>query len=173
MISSPSTFRSTKRQAPCKGITLVQHNSMGSWDVFLSLFNSFVGLPSVEVVLLQDPPSRKGFLPSFTGFKSFCPPNPKPAVAFYVSLRFLFFHAVLPVNSPSLTEVFHLHIYTPMICGKAYMAMKGVKGHVRKEIECYEGMEMVVKEYHCGTKENLFILIVCIWAICFVLFCFV
>ena len=104
------------RQAPCQGITLVQHNSLGSWDVFLSLFNSFVGLPPVDVVLLQDPPSRKGFLPSFTGFKSFCPPTPKPAVAFYVSLSFLSFYTVLPVSSPSSTEVFHLDIYTPTGC---------------------------------------------------------
>ena len=82
MNNPPPTFRRTKRQALCQGITLVQHNSLGSWDVFLSLFNSFVGLPPVDIVLLQDPPSRKGFLPSFTGFKSFCSPTPRPAVAF-------------------------------------------------------------------------------------------
>ena len=116
MISSPPTFRRTKRQAPCQNITLVQHNSLGSWDVFLSLFNSFVGLPPVDVIFLQDPPSRKGFLPSFAGFKSFCPPSPKPAVAFYVSLSFLSFYTVLPVNSPSSAEVFHLDIYTPTGC---------------------------------------------------------
>ena len=84
--------------------------------MFLSLFNSFVGLPPVDVVLLQDPPSRKGFLPSFTGFKSFCPSTPRPVVAFYVSLSFLSFYTVLPVNSPSSTEVFHLDIYTPTGC---------------------------------------------------------
>ena len=116
MINPPLTFRRTQRQAPCQGITLVQHNSLGSWDVFLSLFNSFVGLPPVDVVLLQDPPSRKGFLPSFTGFKSFCPPTPEPAVAFYVSLSFLSFYTVLPVNSPSSAEVFHLDVYTPTGC---------------------------------------------------------
>ena len=96
MNKSPPTIRRTKRQAPCQSITLVQHNSLGSWDVFLSLFNSFVGLPPVDVVLLEDPTSRKGFLPSFAGFKSFCPPTPRPAVAFYVSLSFLSFYAVLP-----------------------------------------------------------------------------
>ena len=116
MNESPPTFRRTKRQAPCQDITLVLHNSLGSWDVFLSLFNSFVGLPPVDVVLLQDPPSRKGFLPSFTGFKSFCPPTPKPAVAFYVSLSFLSFYSVLPVAWPSSAEVFHLDVYTPTGC---------------------------------------------------------
>ena len=116
MNKPPPTFRRTKRQAPCQGITLVQHNSLGSWDVFLSLFNSFVGLPPVDIVLLQDPPSRKGFLPSFAGFKSFCPPVPKPGVAFYVSLSFLSFYTVLPTSSSSSTEVFHLDIYTPTGC---------------------------------------------------------
>ena len=116
MNNSPPTFRHTKRQAPCQGITLVQHNSLGSWDVFHSLFNSFVGLPHVDVVLLQDPPSRKGLLPSFAGFKSFYPPTPKPAVAFNVSLSFLFLYTLLSVASPSSTEVLHLDIYTPKGC---------------------------------------------------------
>ena len=116
MIKSPPTFRRTKRLAPCQGITLIQHNSLGSWDVFLSLLNSFVGLPPVDIVMLQDPPSRKGFLPSFAGFKSFCPPSPKPMVAFYVSLSFLSFYTVLPVASPSSTKVFHLDVYTPSWC---------------------------------------------------------
>ena len=113
MNNSPPTFRSTTRLAPCQGITLVQPNSLGSWDVFLSLFSSFVGLPPIDVVLLQDPLSRKGFLPSFAGFKSFYPPTPRPGVAFYVSLSFLSFYTVLLVASPSSTELLHLDIYTP------------------------------------------------------------
>ena len=116
MSNPPPTFRRTKRQAPCQKITLVKHNSLGSWDVFLSLFNSFVGLPPVDIVLLQDPPSRKGFLPSFTGYKSFCSPTPRPALAFYVSFSFLSFYAVLPAHSPSSSEVFHLDVYTPAGC---------------------------------------------------------
>ena len=84
--------------------------------MFLSLFSFFVGLPPVDVVMLQDPPSRKGFLPIFTGFKSFCPPTPKPAVAFYVSLSFLSFYTVLLVGSSSSTDVFHLDVYTPTGC---------------------------------------------------------
>ena len=116
MNNAPPTFRRTKRQAPCQDITLVRHNSLGSCDVFHSLFNSFVGLPPLDVVILQDPPSRKGFLPSFAGFKAFCPPTPRPAGAFYVSLSFLSFYTVLLVGSPSWAAVFHLDVYTPTGC---------------------------------------------------------
>ena len=37
-----------------------------------------------------------------------------------------------------------------MICGKKYVGAKGVKQHIRKEIECMEGLEKVVKEFPCG-----------------------
>ena len=84
--------------------------------MFLSLFNSFVGLLPVDIVMLQDPPSRKGFLPSFMGFKSFCPPSPRPAVAFYVSWNFLSFYTVLLVGSSSSADVFHLDVYTSTGC---------------------------------------------------------
>jgi len=90
MIKNP---RSTSRHglAPATKLTLVQHNSLGSWDVFLSLFSSLIEGPShADIVLLQDPPpSSKGFLPSFQGFKSFAPPIARPRVACYVSLNFL------------------------------------------------------------------------------------
>ena len=66
--------------------------------------------------MLQDPPSRKGFLPSFAGFKSFCPPTTKPAVAFYVFLSFLSFYTVLLMASSSSMEVLQLDIYTPTGC---------------------------------------------------------
>ena len=66
--------------------------------------------------MLQDPPSRKGFLPSFAGFKSFCPPTPRPSVAFYVSLSFLSLYTVLPVGSSSSADLFHLDVYTPTGC---------------------------------------------------------
>ena len=66
--------------------------------------------------MLQDAPSRKGFLSSFAGFKSFCPPSSKPAVAFYVSLSFLSFYTVLPVAAAHSEEVLHLDIYTPKGC---------------------------------------------------------
>ena len=116
MNNAPPTFRRKKRLAPCQDMTLVQHNSLGSWDVFLSLFSSIIGLPPVDVVMLQDPPSWNGTLPSLAGFKSFCPPTPRPAVAFYVSSSFLSFYTVLPVGLSSSEDVFHLDVYTPTGC---------------------------------------------------------
>ena len=59
---------------------------------------------------------RSWHLPCFTGFKSFCPPTTKPAVAFYVSLSFLSFYTMLPVGSSCSADVFHLHIHTPTGC---------------------------------------------------------
>jgi len=47
--------------APANNLTLVQHNSLGSWDVFLSLFSSLTEGPPVDFVLLQDPPPTKAF----------------------------------------------------------------------------------------------------------------
>jgi len=71
--------------APADNLTLIQHNTLGSWDVFLSLFSSLTEGPSPDMVLLQDPPSSKGFLPSFSGFKSFAPPVGRPKVACYIN----------------------------------------------------------------------------------------
>src|SRR5207302_9052825 len=84
-----------------KQLSIVQHNSLGSWDVFLSLFNSFKGLPqSPQLVFLQDPPFYRNRLPVFSGFKAFAPPPPQGKavkVAAYISLDFLNSYSVLPV----------------------------------------------------------------------------
>ena len=68
--------------------------------MFLSLFNSFASaLHPPDVVCLPDPPFWRSRLPSFGGFKSFCPPHSpgsKPMVAFYVSSSFLSYATVLP-----------------------------------------------------------------------------
>jgi len=111
--------RSTSRQglAPATNLTLVQHNSLGSWDVFLSLLSSLTEGPSyVDFVLLQDPASSKGFLPSFQGFKSFAPPVARPRVACYVFLNFLQQFAVLPFFPPESDDFMALDIYTPKGC---------------------------------------------------------
>jgi len=51
-------------------LSIIQHNCLGSWDVFLSLFESFRGATTYpSIVLLQDPPVNKAHLPSFGGFK--------------------------------------------------------------------------------------------------------
>ena len=61
---------------PPKPFTLVQHNCLGSRDVFLSLFGSFTQLPQpASIVALQDPPVYRGKLPSFRLFSSFSPPT--------------------------------------------------------------------------------------------------
>jgi len=83
--------------APQPPLSIVQHNCLGSWNVFLSLFESFkepTTYPSI--VLLQDPPVNKAHLPSFNGFQSFFPPVRKPQVAAYIHMSFLSNYTVLP-----------------------------------------------------------------------------
>jgi len=78
-------------------LSIVQHNCLGSWKVFLSLFESFKEATTYpSLVLLQDPPVNKARLPSFNGFKSFFPPGRKPQVAAYVHMSFLSNYTVLP-----------------------------------------------------------------------------
>jgi len=116
MINDP---RLTSRQGlvPATNLTLVQQNSLGSWDVFLSLFSSLTEGPScVDIVLLQDPPSSKRFLPSFHGFKSFAPPIARPRVACYVSVGFSQQFAVLPFFPPESDDFMALDVYTPKGC---------------------------------------------------------
>ena len=68
------------------------------------------------MVLLQDPPSSKGFLPSFSGFKSFAPPVAKPRVACYISQNFLRELAVLPSFPPETDDFMTLDVFTPQGC---------------------------------------------------------
>ena len=77
----------TDSSAVFPSLPIVQHNCLGSWDVFLSLFHSFTKLPHPpHIVALQDPPSRLSKLPVFPGFLSFAHPPPgRPTVAIYVS----------------------------------------------------------------------------------------
>src|SRR6195952_2074610 len=116
MLSHPMPPPRVRRLAPLTHLSLVQHNSLGSWDVFLSLFHSLTDGPPVDFVLLQDPPVSKGFLPSFPGFKSFAPPVSRPRVAIYASLGLLSFLTVSPVFSPDAEDFLALDIYTPNGC---------------------------------------------------------
>jgi len=78
-------------------LSIIQHNCLGSWNLFLSLFESFKEATTyLSIVLLQDPPVNKVHLPSFNGFKSFFPPVRKPRVAAYVHMSFLSNYTVLP-----------------------------------------------------------------------------
>ena len=78
-------------------LSIVQHNCLGSWDVFLSLFEPFREATTYpSLVFHQDPPVNKARLPSFNGFKSCSPPVRKPRVAAYVHVSFLSSFSVLP-----------------------------------------------------------------------------
>ena len=78
-------------------LSIIQHNCLGSWNVFLSLFELFKEATTYpSIVLLQDSPVNKAHLPSFNGFKSFFPPARKPRVAAYVHMSFLSSYTVLP-----------------------------------------------------------------------------
>ena len=78
-------------------LSIIQYNCLGSWNVFLSLFESFKEATTYpSIVLLQDPPVNKAHLPSFNSFKSFFPPVRKPRVAAYVHMSFLSNYTVLP-----------------------------------------------------------------------------
>jgi len=115
MIKSP---RSTSRQglALATNLTLIQHNSLGSWDVFLSLFSSLAEGPPTDILLLLDPPSSKGFLPSFPSFKSFAPPMARPRVACYISQKYLQKFAVQPFLPPDTDDFIALDVFTPQGC---------------------------------------------------------
>ena len=116
MINTAIRNHENRRQAPVRKLSLVQHNNLGSWDVFLSLFNSFVGFSPVDIVLLQDPPVCRGFIPSFAGFKSFAPPGNNPLVACYVSLDFCKQYTLLPSFPPDVDDVMFVDVFTPGGC---------------------------------------------------------
>jgi len=78
-------------------LSIIQHNCLGSWNVFLSLFESYKEATTYpSIVLLQDPPVNKAHLPSFNGFKSFFAPVRKPRMAAYIHMSFLSNYTVLP-----------------------------------------------------------------------------
>ena len=79
--------------------TLVQHNCLGRWDVFLFLFGSFSQLAcSPLVVALQDPPVYRAKLPTHSDYRNFFPPtgSSKPRVAFFLLDFLLSTVSVLP-----------------------------------------------------------------------------
>jgi len=86
-----------RRQASSLSLlSIIQHNWLGSWDVFLPLFESFketIIYPSV--VLPQDPPLSQAHLPSFNSVVPFFP-RWKPRVATYVHRSFSALFPVLP-----------------------------------------------------------------------------
>jgi len=85
---------------PGHTLSIVQHNSLRSWDVFLSLFNSFASAKSPPlIVCLQDPPVWRNRLPSHSGFTSFAPsaPSRRPRVAFHVFRSLIHMATITPI----------------------------------------------------------------------------
>jgi len=96
-----------------RSFSIVQHNSLGSWDVFLSLMNSISQLTSPPmIVALQDPPVRRGQLPSFSTYKCFHPSFPKPRVAFYIHPHLLNSVSLLP-GASTRSDLFSIDIFAP------------------------------------------------------------
>jgi len=81
-------------------LSIVQHNCLGSWDVFLSLFNSFASAKHLPlIVCLQDPPVLRNRLPFYAGFTFFAPLvfNRPPRVAFYVFRSLIDMATITPI----------------------------------------------------------------------------
>ena len=94
-------------------LSIVQHNSLGSWDVFLSLMGSLSLLPSPPMIIaLQDPPVRSGKLPLFSSWKCSHPPFKRPRMAFYVHPHLIDSTSILPVPSARL-DLLSLDIFAP------------------------------------------------------------
>src|SRR5437868_7567573 len=95
---------------PFPPLSIVQHNCLGSWSVFLSLFNSLKScFPTPHIVAIQDPPVWNSRLPSFRMFKAFHPPAHKgtrPPVATSVHQDLLQSASVLPCLFDHLDMLF-------------------------------------------------------------------
>jgi len=101
---------------PLTPFPLVQHNCLGSWDVFLSLFGSVTQLAHPpSIVALQDPPVYRGKLHSFNLFPVFSPPTTggcKRRVAFCLYSSFLSTVSLLP-RFFGRGDVMALDLFTP------------------------------------------------------------
>ena len=85
----------------CLNHSIVQHNSLGSSNVFLTLFSFFTAVESSpHIVALQDIPLRRNCPPIFCNYICFFPPatdSYKPRVATYVHARLLSVISILPL----------------------------------------------------------------------------
>src|SRR5437588_5745341 len=110
----PHTVRSNSPGRALEHVlSISQHNCLGSWDVFLSFFQSFATAKAPpDIVCLQDPPVWRGRLPSFPEFQYFAPAvNGRSAkVACYVSSGLLRAVSILPLfqdRSDTMTLAVH------------------------------------------------------------------
>jgi len=104
----------TDSKAVFPSFPIVQHNCLGSWDVFGLLFDSFTLRPHPPLLVpIQDPPSRRSVLPIFPGFLSLSPPPPgHPPVAIYVS-RVLNHHISCSTVFHDSSEMLSVDILSP------------------------------------------------------------
>jgi len=104
---------------PGHTLSIVQHNCLGSWDVFLSLFNSFASAKNPPlIVCLQDPPVWRNRLPSHSGFTSFAPSatGRRPRVAFYVFRSLIDMTTITPIFT-GRSDIATLEITAPSLFG--------------------------------------------------------
>jgi len=104
----------TDSRAVFLSFPIIQHNCLGSWTVFLSLFYSLTLQPHpLLLVAIQDSPSRGLVLPTFPGFLSFAPPHAgHPQVAMYVS-RVLNQHLSCSTVFHNYSEILSVDVFSP------------------------------------------------------------
>jgi len=85
----------------CLNLSIVQHNCLGSSNVFQTLFSFFTSVESFpHIVALQDIPLWSNCPPVFRNYQCFFPPatdSYKPRVATYVHERLLSVISILPL----------------------------------------------------------------------------
>jgi len=85
----------------CLILSIIQHNCLGSSNVFQTLFSFFTSVESSpHIVALQDIPLWRNCPPVFRNYKCFFPPatdSYKPRVATYVHERLLSVISILPL----------------------------------------------------------------------------
>ena len=141
--------RSSRRQASSLSLlSVIQHNCLGSWDVFHSLFESFKEMCTYpSVVLLQDSPVSQARLPSFNGFLPFFPPVRKPSVPSYVHRSFLARFLVLP-RFTERVYVMSLNISSPK-------PVFGSRFHTKRLVNAYS-INSADRRVHSILRESLF-----------------
>ena len=106
MIGEPGP-PSRKGLAPRTDLTLIQHNSWGSWDVFLSLFTSIAEGPPPTLSSSKTPPPPRDFSLVSQDLNLLPPPVGRPRVAWYESQAFQRGFAVLPSFPPETDDFMH------------------------------------------------------------------
>jgi len=77
MIKKPHSFL-RQGLAAATDLTLVQHNSLGSWDVFLDLFSSLAEGPPADIFSFRTPSPPRDFSPLFQALNLLLHPSLGP-----------------------------------------------------------------------------------------------